>query len=373
MKKWFVAGGILIVLFIGGYLALSFYAVKLIQPQVQKVMGPGLTVAGIEIKTTHLSVKGVQYEDPHSRKKLFQIEEVRIYPALGSLLNGQLEIRELSLRHPFFYIYRSREGVWVGSFPPVERQGKEEGGAGKEKGGGKGPFQIAINRIRIEKGSIDFEDGGPGDPPAKIRLRELDFEVKAIRYPIVSASSPFELKGRIKGRTKEGEIEAQGWLNLKTTEMETSLNVKKMEIHVLEPYYRKKVSAEIESGEINLEAKIFVKQGRIDAPGSLEFVDLRIQEEGTVFWITAKSLVSLLKEKGNRMKAPFRVKGDIRDPGFNLQETFLSQVAVSLAGDLGLPIKGIGETLIGGTGKGAEGWAEGLKSLEGMFKKKKKK
>jgi hypothetical protein len=372
MKKWFVAGGILIVLFIGGYLALSFYAVKLIQPQVQKLIGSGLTVAEIEIKATYLSAKGVQYEDPHSRKKLLQIEEVRIYPALDSLLKGQLKIGELSLRRPFFNLYRSREGVLVGSFPPAGRQGKEEKGGDREKGDGKDPFQIGINQIRIEKGSIDFEDGGPGDPPAKIQLRELDFEMKAIRYPIVSASSPFELKGRIKGKTKEGEIEARGWLNLKTTEMESSLNVKRMEIQVLKPYYRKKVSAKIDSGEINLEAKIIVKQGMIDSPGSLEFVDLRIQEEGTVFWIPANTLGSLLREKGNRMKATFRVKGDIRDPGFSLQETFLNRVAVSLAGNLGLPVKGIGETLIGGAGKGAEGWAESLKSIEEMFKKKRK-
>jgi hypothetical protein len=372
MKKWFVAGGVLIVLFIGGYLVLSFYAVKWIQPQIQKMMGPGLTVTGIEVKTTYLSAKGVQYEEPYSQKKLLQIEEVRIYPALGSFLKGQLKIRELCLRHPFFYIYRSREGVLFGSFPPVGSQGKEEGGPDREKGSGKELLRVKIDKVRIEKGSIDFEDWVPGDPPAKIRLRELDFEMRTLRYPIVSAPVPFEMKGRIKGRTREGEIETQGWLNLKAIEMETSFNVRKMEIHILEPYYRKKISAEIESGEINLEAKIFVKQGMIDAPGSLEFVDLRIREEGTVFWIPAKTLASLLKGKGNRVKAPFRVKGDIRDPGFNLQETFLSRVAVSLAGTLGLPIKEIGETRIGGTGKGAEGWAEGLKSLEEIFKKKRK-
>ena len=55
MKKWFIAGGILVVFFIAGYLVLSFYAVKFIQPHIQKMMGLGLTVEGIEIKTTFLS------------------------------------------------------------------------------------------------------------------------------------------------------------------------------------------------------------------------------------------------------------------------------------------------------------------------------
>ena len=39
MKKWFILIGILAVLFIGGYFILSFYAVKFIQPQLQKVDG----------------------------------------------------------------------------------------------------------------------------------------------------------------------------------------------------------------------------------------------------------------------------------------------------------------------------------------------
>ena len=298
---------------------------------------------------------------------------MRIYPALLAFLKGELGITELSLRQPFFHLYRFREGVFVGFLPPVQRQGKEEGIPDREKGIGKGLFRIGIHKIRIEKGSIDFEDGLPGDPPAKIQLRELDFEMKDIRYPIVSAPSPFALKGRIKGRTKEGEIEAHGWLDLNTMDMETSFNVRKLEIHVLEPYYRKKVSAEIESGEINLEAKIFIKHRMIDAPGSLEFVDLRIQEEGSVFWVPAKTLASLLRGKGNRVKAPFHVKGDIRDPRFNLQETFLNRVAIALAGAIGLPIRGIGDPLIGGAGKGAKGGSEGFKSIGDLFKRKEKK
>ena len=46
-------------------------------------------------------------------------------------------------------------------------------------------------------------------------------------------------------------------------------------------------------------------------------------------------------------------------------------MAISLAETLGIPIKVIGETTIGGTGKGAEGFIEGLKSIEKLFKRKK--
>jgi hypothetical protein len=59
------------------------------------------------------------------------------------------------------------------------------------------------------------------------------------------------------------------------------------------------------------------------------------------------------------------------DPQFSLQEAFLTRIAVSMAETLGIPITVVGETILGGTGKGAEGLIEGLKSIEKLFKRKK--
>ena len=114
MKKWFILGSIIAVIFIGGYLVLSFYAVKLIQARLQKMVGPGFIVAQIKIKPTHLSTKGIQYEDLHSKQRFFQIEEVRIYPNLLSLLRGSLRIKEITILRPSFFFHRSREGVFDG-------------------------------------------------------------------------------------------------------------------------------------------------------------------------------------------------------------------------------------------------------------------
>ena len=78
MKKWFIVIGIVVVFFIGGYLGLSFYGVKLIQPQLQKLLGPGFTLTEINVKLTHLSIKGIQYEGLHTKKRYLWIEEAKI-------------------------------------------------------------------------------------------------------------------------------------------------------------------------------------------------------------------------------------------------------------------------------------------------------
>ena len=173
----------------------------------------------------------------------------------------------------------------------------------------------------------------------------------------------------MKGKMKEGEIEAKGWIVLRTLDVETYLKVSGIDVKTFEPYYRKGVSAEIESGDIHLEAKLSIRQRVIDAPGYLELIDLHIKEGGTVFWVPAQTLVSLLKNKDHRIKAQFHVQGNMDDPKFNLQESFLTRTGIALAQALGIPITIVGETVLGGAGKGVEGLEEGLKSLGEVFKK----
>jgi len=373
MKKGLILLGILVLVFVGGYFALSFYAVKWIQPRLQKAMGPGITVREIKIRPTFLSAREVQYEDPQSKQKLLQVEEVRIYPALFSFLKGTLDIDEFLILKPDFFISRSRSGAFTGPWAPVENQkpGEEIRGKDEEKEKEGKPLHMKISRFRIRQGSIHFEDHKTEGPPAEIKLRELDLELKDIQFPVISTHVFLELKGKLEGKTNEGEVYTKGWIDPKTMDMETLFQVHGADVKTFEPYYRKRGSAEVESGYADMEARISVKNRVIDAPGQLEMIDLRIREEGTILWIPAKTLVSLLKDKGNRVKVRFHVKGNLDDPQFNLQETFLIRVAISFAEALGVPIKIVGETVFEGAQKGAGGLVEGLKSIGDIFKKKK--
>jgi Domain of Unknown Function (DUF748) len=374
MKKWSVLLGLFVIILIGGYLGLSYYGVKLIQPQLQKVLGPGVALKEIQLRLTHLSIKGIQYEGLHTKKKYLWVEEIKIYPAILSLFIGPLRIRDVTIREPSLSFYRTKEGVFVGPWAGPEKKEKREPPGDQEQKEREQVF-LRIDRLRIQKGSVDFEDWKPGEPPAWLRLSEMDLDMKEIQYPFHSTRSPVELKGRLEEKTKKGgEIHIKGWINLKTTDMETSLNVREIEVKLFEPYYRKKVSAEIDSGYMAMDAKISLKEKFIDAPGKLELVHLHIKEgEGTVFWIPAKTLISLLKEKGDRIQVSFHMKGSLGDPKFNLQETLLTRIALSLLEALGLPIKVVGEGVLEKTIKGEKGMIEELRDLERQFKKKKKK
>jgi hypothetical protein len=260
MKKWLVIIGIIVILLIGGYLLLSFYAVKFIQARLQQAVGPGLTISETEIKPTYLSAKGIRYEDPLSKRRFFLIKEMRIYPDLPSFLKGILRVRECTILWPSFFFYRSREGNFISPWTTLERKGEEKEISGDQGGERREPIHIKIDKFRIRKGSVDFEDKKMGELPAQIRLKELYLELKNVQYPFISSHSPIELKGEIEGSKEDGNINTKGWLDLKTMDMEISFKVNGIEIKIFEPYYRKKVSAEIDSGSIDMEAKVAMKK-----------------------------------------------------------------------------------------------------------------
>ena len=338
MKKWILGVGIVVLLFIGVYLVLSFFAVRVIQSQIQKAIGPGFTLLEVKVRPTHLSIKGLQYEGLVTKKRYLQVEEVKVYPAVLSFLKGPLRIREFSALKPSFFFYRTREGDWIGPWGLEKKERKEgrEEKPGEKKPGEKEPVSIKIDRFRIQKGAVDFEDLKMGEPPTQIRLRDLDAEIKDIQYPLRSARSPIELKGKMKGKRKDGELYVKGWMNFETSDMETSFRAREIEVKTFEPYYRKRVSAEIESGDIDMDATIDLKERKINAPGQLILSELRIKEgEGTVFWVPAKTLISLLKRKENRIQVKFHVKGNMDDPQFSLREAILVRIAVSFAQAMG--------------------------------------
>jgi len=110
MKKWIILAVIFPILFIGGYLLLSLSGVKFIERQLKRSAGDGFIFGEIGIRPTYLSVKDVQYQDPQSRRILFQSEEMRVYPDIFASLRGSLRIREWSIFRPRFSFYRSRGG-----------------------------------------------------------------------------------------------------------------------------------------------------------------------------------------------------------------------------------------------------------------------
>lgn len=365
MKKWLVVSAIVILIAIGAFYGLSYYGVKLINNELQRRLGPGITIAEMRIKLTHLYGAGVRYEDPTTKRELLRIEEIRIYPALLSAIKGELRIREVTLVRPWFFFHRSQSGAWTAPWPAGEEKNESRGTRQIKRGAS---FAVKIDRIRVEDGALAIEDGKVEGPPAEIHFNRLNLDLGDIQYPFASVRSSITLKGKMVGANNEGVIETTGWIDFSTLDMDTVLTVREVDVKNFEPYYRRRVSAEIQSGYMSLQSKINIRQKMIDGPGTLELSRFYVREGGgSVLWIPTTTLVSLLRNRGNRIKVEFHVEGKIDDPRFSLQENVMRRLAISLAESLGVPVKIVGEEMLRGTFKGVEGLAEGLKSLQDLF------
>ncbi len=332
----FVGG--LVFLGVGAYLGLTFYAVKLIHPQIRKALGPEITLSDIKLRMTHLSIKEIQYEAQRLKKRIFQIEEVKVYPSLLSLLKGDLRIKQIVLFKPSFFFSRPQEGGgWISLAGRGEREGEKDDFREERK---SKSLLLKIDQVRVLSGSIDFEDRKIGDPPAQLGLRELDVKIEGAEFPFNSTPYPFKVSGKMKGNGKEGSIEMEGWLNPKTIEFESFLTVRGIGVKALQPYYRKKVSAEVEDGQVHIEMKILKRERLIEIQGNMDLVGLQIKgDRGKVFWIPADLFSSQLKKRGGRLKILLHLKGDLDDPNFNLQESLLVHLGLSLAESVGMPVK----------------------------------
>lgn len=342
MKKWIFIAAVVLILFGGAYCLVSFCAVQFVQSHIQKAMGPGWTLSQTHLQLTHLGISGIQFKDPGTGLVFLEIEEIRIYPDLLFLFKRTVRIREVAFFKPTFFFYRSREGDFIGPWVNVrgERIFLEEGS--KDNKQEKETIPIEIDRLKIEGGSVTFEDRRIGEIPVQIRLKEMELKAESIEIPLASIQSLVELKGSVIGKERTGSIRMKGWFDLKSSDLEISLNIQEVDLSVFKPYYWRRVSAEVKSGMIAMESQIAVKQGVIRAFGKLQVSNLEMSDDGTLFFLPAKRVQAHLKDRGNRIEIPFQVKGDLKDPTFTLQDVFLMQIGFGLAKALGSSIPSIG-------------------------------
>ena len=89
-------------------------------------------------------------------------------------------------------------------------------------------------------------------------------------------------------------------------DLETSLKIREIEVETFRPYYRKRVSAEIDSGTMDMESKIAVKEKRIDALGSwISSTFILKKGEGPSFGFRQRLWFLYWSKKNIRLKFPF--------------------------------------------------------------------
>jgi hypothetical protein len=119
-----------------------------------------------------------------------------------------------------------------------------------------------------------------------------------------------------------------------------------LDITQLRPYYEKKGDVEVTQGLLSLDADIKVRNAKIHSVGTITIRNLEFRSEGGSFLgLPQLAVAKLLKDNDNQITLDFTLEGDLKNPKFNITESLVQKVTLSLAKSLGMPIEAIGKSV----------------------------
>jgi hypothetical protein len=221
----------------------------------------------------------------------------------------------------------------------------------------------------VQGGKIDFEDRSLARPVV-LKFEDVMVIVQDIAYPFSDQWTEFEASSQLAGRKQKGSIQATGKTNFFNEETKVKTTMKDIDLVLLRPYIEKKGDVGIERGYINMTMDAGVVKKHIRAPGAMTIRDLHLSSSGgvsgTFLGVPRSMVLSFLKNNNNEINLDFVLEGDLNNPRFNIRENLATRLSVGLANKLGVSLKGVGETITGGSSKTM---GETLKTLKGLFKR----
>ena len=359
LKRILILSAILIVVITITYWVSSIYSVKFLQSKIREMLGPEISISQIYATTRYVAGKGILFQDPLSKLKLLEVDEIQIYPAFRSIFyTRRIVIKKVVLYQPSFLIIRTRDSVVILPGSTTRRPPPKK----KEKSSTK----IIIDDIFIKNGKFVFIDHKKHSPPAVIRLYELETNIGNIRHPFVSEKrSPISLKGKLSAE-KGGTINLNGWIAFTNFDMYLKTSVVNALLKPFEPYYKKSLGDLILGGYFTLSAGIEIRNHIIDASGNLRLFKLRINEKSTKkIIISSKTITKILKNQNNQIKTKFHARGNLKNPKFSLSKSILTSIIGNISKSSGISLgKKTGNFF-------KEKSKKGVDAIKRLFKRKK--
>jgi outer membrane protein OmpA-like peptidoglycan-associated protein len=177
--------------------------------------------------------------------------------------------------------------------------------------------QVAIDRIALEKGSLDFADRSL-EPNVRLSLNQLNGSVEGLSSSDV-ARAAVDLRGRIEGVAplvitgRSNPFEPGAFTDLKMT-------VKALDLAPVAPYLGKFAGYELKKGTLTLDSRCRINRRKMEATNtvSIDQFDLgNATRSPAATKLPVRLAVALLKDTSGRIVLDIPVQGSIDDPNFH--------------------------------------------------------
>ena len=374
MKRWHIAllAGVML---LGTSIVIGYQqGVRLLQDRIVAALGPGSTIAELKVNWFSLDVLGVNIAAPKDwpTGRTFRAARVRIIPSLRTLLTDQIHISSIVFEEPYVSVMRT-SGKWV-IFPGLTetREGKKKAEASLAN---SSPRAVTISKIELQDGVVELFDATVSRPPLKTRLERVDGAIRDIAIPWLKSKTHFELAGIVKGMRRDGRAKAAGWVGPARRDSSSQITLDAVDLVSLQPYLVRLGEARLRKGTLDMRLNSEVRANRLDGKGKIIIRDLDFApSQGyfeTFMGIPRSVVISFLKNHENAINVDFVLTGDTSNPSFSINEAIATRVAMGMAAELGVSIRGLAEdfgTLGRRSVEGVAGVVEGAGSvLKGLL------
>jgi hypothetical protein len=357
-RRWpLIVAGILVALLIAAFAAFQF-AIKTLKSQVEQALGPYGEVKEIRVTFTGVEVLGIRIRAPEATGKTaawpaedqLRAERILIVPALRDLLSAKVVLLSIRVEGAYVSMLRAKDGRMRVLPSLLEKPSTTD-----EKSSAP---QISIGKVELADSVIEFFDATVRQPPLKIRLEQINASIENLRLPDLDGQSKLVVDGVLKGVQHDGKISISGPIELATKESEITTRLRGVDLVALQPYLIKAAETGVRKGTLDLDMKSTVRKGVLHAPGTLSLNGLELAStgSGSFMGMPRSAVVSSMKDKNGQITIKFALDGNINDPRFSLNDSFMTHVGSSMAGALGVSIEGLAK----GVGNAGSGIAKGV-------------
>lgn len=343
-RKKFLYGSLaVLVLLMAGVGILLYNANRIIKYELQQFLGKGFSVEDISVRWGRVVAQGVKL-DRSDGQEAFSTKDLSVRSNFIGLLKKENIISDVSLDAPYLFLEMDKSGEMV--FPlPSSYEGPAKKRK-KDKSPGKDTKPFLIKKFKVKNGSLDYLDRKVSAVPALIKMREVQADLKTFSVPPDSRVSNYELDAVIPGRSRKGTLNSTGAINLKTKDTKSKLRIRSLDITQLRPYYEKKGDVEVTRGFLSLDADFTIQNRKIKSAGVITIKELEFKTaSGSFLGMPLLGVTKLLKDSNNQISLDFTIEGDLDNPKFNITESLVQKLTLSLAKSLGMPIESIGKSV----------------------------
>ena len=374
MKRWHIALLAVVILLSTSIVIGYQLGVRLLQDRIVAALGPGSSVAELKVNWFSLDVLGVTIAAPKDwpTGRTFRAARVRIIPSLRTLLTDQIHISSIVFEEPYVSVMRT-SGKWV-IFPGLTetREGKKNAEASRAN---SSPRAVTISKIELQDGVVELFDATVSRPPLKTRLERVGAVIRNVTAPSLQTRTHIESAAIVKGIRRDGRARVSGWVGPNRGDSSSQITLDAVDLVSLQPYLVKIGEAQVRKGTLDLRLNSDIRASRLNGKGKIIIRDLEFAPSRgyleTFMGIPRSALINFLKNNENAIDVDFVLTGDTSNPGFSINEAIATRVAMGMAAELGVSIRGLAEDFgtLGRRGvEGAAGVAEGVGSvIRGLF------